>query len=168
MKSQVEIKIRNWSKEDFLTVKNILLTTWKEAYSFIPEKDILNHFDEFYSEPKLIEILEDPFSEGIIAEIDTKPAGWMKLYEDKINKKFYVSSLYVLPDFQGFSLGKKLLFESYTIGKQKTYDRVWLGVMKQNVKALEWYQKLGFEFIEEEPFMMGSTQVMHLIGYKII
>ena len=168
MKSLTEVTLRNWSKEDFETVKNILLTTWKDTYSFIPLDDILSHFEKYYSENKLIEILEDPFSKGIIAEVHSIPAGWMKLFEDKINKRLYVSSLYVLPDFQGFGIGKKLLNESYTIAKQKTYDRVWLGVMKDNVKSLEWYKHIGFVFTEEEPFKMGSTEIMHLIGYKII
>lgn len=168
MKSQAEIKIRNWTSEDFPIVKNILLTTWKNTYIFIPEDDILIHFDKYYSEDRLIEILNDPFSKGIIAEVNSVPAGWLKLFEDHINKKFFISSLYVLPEFQGFGLGKKLLNEAYSIAKQKQFSKVWLGVMKQNVKALEWYQNLGFIFGEEEPFQMGLTEVMHLIGYKII
>jgi len=168
MKSQAEITIRNWTREDFSIVKNILLTTWKNTYIFIPEEDILTHFEKHYSEDRLIEILNDPFSKGIIAEVNSVPAGWLKLFEDHINKKFFVSSLYVLPDYQGFGLGKKLLNEAYRIAKEKQFSKVWLGVMKQNVRSLEWYQKLGFIFDEEEPFQMGSTQVMHLIGYKVI
>lgn len=168
MKSQAEIKIRNWTKEDFPIVKNILLTTWKNTYTFIPEEDILTHFEKHYSEDRLIEILNDPFSKGIIAEVNSVPVGWLKLFEDIINKKFFVSSLYVLPEFQGFGLGKKLLNEAYSIAKEKQFNRVWLGVMKQNLKSLEWYQNLGFIFGEEEPFQMGSTEVMHLIGYKVI
>jgi ribosomal protein S18 acetylase RimI-like enzyme len=168
MKSQVEITIRNWKKEDFKTVKEILLTTWKDTYSFIPEQDILIHFEKFYSEPNLIEILDDPFSKGLLAEIESKSVGWMKLFEDQINKRLYVSSLYVLPGFQGYGIGKKLLNVAYSIAKQKHYDRVWLGVMSKNVKALEWYKNIGFVFVEEDPFQMGSTQVMHLIGYKLI
>lgn len=168
MKSQAEITIRSWTRDDFSIVKNILLTTWENTYTFIPEDDILSHFEKHYSEDRLIEILNDPFSKGIIAEVNSVPSGWLKLFEDHINKKFYVSSLYVLPEFQGFGLGKKLLNESYRIAKEKQYCKVWLGVMKQNVKSLEWYQNLGFIFNEEEPFQMGSTQVMHLIGYKTI
>jgi len=168
MKSQAEIAIRNWTREDFSIVKNILLTTWKNTYTFIPEEDILLHFEKHYSEDRLIEILNDPFSNGIIAEVNSVPAGWLKLFEDHINKKFFVSSLYVLPDYQGFGLGKKLLNEAYRIAKEKQFSKVWLGVMKQNVKSLEWYKNLGFIFDEEEPFQMGSTQVMHLIGYKVI
>jgi ribosomal protein S18 acetylase RimI-like enzyme len=168
MKSQVEIKIRNWSKKDFQIVKEILLTTWKDTYSFIPEEDIFMHFEKFYSKQSLIEILDDPFSKGIIAEFNSKPVGWMKLFEDQINKRFYISSLYILPDFQGFGIGKKLLNEAYGFAKQKHYNKVWLGVMTKNIKALEWYKNIGFVFIEEEPFQMGKTQVAHLIGYKII
>jgi diamine N-acetyltransferase len=168
MKSLTEITIRNWTREDFSIVKNILLTTWKNTYTFIPEEDILSHFEKHYSEDRLIEILNDPFSKGIIAEVNSVPAGWLKLFEDHINKKFFISSLYVLPEYQGFGLGKKLLNEAYRIAKEKQFSRVWLGVMKQNVRSLEWYQNLGFIFDEEEPFQMGSTQVMHLIGYKVI
>ncbi len=168
MKSQAKITIRNWAKEDFPIVKNILLTTWKDTYSFIPEKDILSHFEKFYSQDELIEILNDPFSQGIIAYVDSVPAGWMKLFEDHVNKKYFISSLYVLPEFQGFGLGNKLLNEAYSIAEEKKINKVWLGVMKQNFKALEWYKKLGFIFVEEEPFQMGSTEVMHLIGYKSI
>jgi ribosomal protein S18 acetylase RimI-like enzyme len=168
MKSQAEIKIRNWTREDFSIVKNILLTTWKNTYTFIPEEDILTHFEKFYSEDRLIEILVDPFSKGIIAEVNSVPAGWLKLFEDHINKRFFVSSLYVLPEYQGFGLGKKLLNEAYRIAKEKHFLKVWLGVMKQNLKSLDWYKNLGFVFDEEEPFQMGSTEVMHLIGYKII
>lgn len=168
MKSQVDITIRNWTKEDFSIVKEILLKTWRDTYSFIPLSDIETYFNNYYSTKRLVEIIDDPFSIGILAEINQVPVGWMKLFEDYINKKFFVSSLYVLPEFQGFGLGKKLLNEAYRIAKEKQFKKVWLGVMKQNVKSLEWYNKLGFNFVEEEPFKMGSTEVMHLIGYKVI
>ncbi|MBK7629724.1 MAG: GNAT family N-acetyltransferase [Ignavibacteriales bacterium] len=168
MKSQAEISFRNWTKEDFNIVKNILLTTWKDAYSFIPEADILFHFDNFYNHDRLIEMINDPFTKGIIADVNAIPAGWMKVFENTIDKKIFVSSLYVLPKYQGFGLGKKLLNEAYRIAKEKHFNKVWLGVMEQNIKSLDWYRNLGFVFDEEEPFQMGSTEVMHLIGYKII
>lgn len=167
-KSNAKIQIRQWTIDDFSVVKNILLFTWKDTYSFIPETDLIQHFNNFYNNDKLLELLDDPFSSGIIAEVNNVPAGWMKLFEDHLNKKFFVSSLYVLPEFQGFGLGRKLLDEAYSIARKKNFNKVWLGVMKQNIRALDWYKNLGFIFVEEEPFQMGSTQVMHLIGYKII
>ncbi len=40
--------------------------------------------------------------------------------------------------------------------------------MSDNVTALSWYAKLGFNFVEEAPLTMGKTTVMHRIGYRII
>lgn len=168
MKTSTEITLRNWTKEDFQTVRNILLVTWKDAYYFIPEKDILTHLENYYSEPKLLDLFNDHFVKGILAEKENKPVGWMKLFDDKLNKKFFISSLYVLPEFQGYGIGKKLLLEAETIAAKLNYDKLWLGVMKENIKALEWYKKIGFQFDEEELFKMGDTKVLHFIGYKFI
>lgn len=166
MKSLTQIYLRSWNKKDFTTVRNILLKTWKYTYTFIPEKDIIAHLNNFYSIEKLNALLNDPHSVGIIAEVKNIPSGWMKLFEDKSNNKFFISSLYVLPEFQGFGIGKKLLDEAYRIALSKNLKEVWLGVMEQNKKAVEWYQNLGYNFSLREPFRMGSTEVQHLIGSK--
>jgi diamine N-acetyltransferase len=166
MKSPDKINLRDWLRDDFKSVKNILLTTWRSTYTFIPEEDILYHYEKFYCDTELEKLFISKFVKGIIAEVNSIPAGWMKLYEIVEENRFYISSLYILPQHQGIGLGKKLLSRAYNIAKKKNYDNIWLGVMKQNKRALEWYQEHGFVFIEEEPFQMGKTNVIHLIGYK--
>jgi len=168
MKTSTELTLRNWTKEDFQTVRNILLVTWKDAYHFIPEKDIITHLDNFYSETKLLELFNDHKTNGILAEIENKSVGWMKLFDDQLAEKFFISSLYVLPEFQGYGIGRKLLLKAEETASKLKHDKVWLGVMKDNVKTLEWYRKIGFQFVEEEPFKMGETEVLHLIGYKTL
>ena len=168
MKSPIEINLRNWTTNDFQTVRNILLVTWKDAYPFIPEKDIIIHLENYYSETKLLEFFNDLCVKGILAEIETEPVGWMKLYDDQLADKYFISSLYVLPEFQGYGIGKKLLLKADEVAAKLKYEKVWLCVMKENIKALEWYIKIGFQFVEEEPFKMGDTEVLHLIGYKIL
>lgn len=168
MKPTPEIILQDWSKEDFSAVKNILLVTWKVAYHFIPEKDITAHIENYYSETKLNELYHNPDVKGILAKLKNKPVGWMKLFEDQLARKFYISSLYVLPGKQGMGIGKKLLDRAVKIAIKKKYNRMWLGVMSKNIPALKWYKKLDFTFVEEQPFKMGQTEVMHLIGYKII
>jgi len=168
MKNSTEITLRNWTEEDFQTVRNILLVTWKDAYHFIPEKDIIIHLDNFYSETKLLELFNDHRTNGILAEIENKPVGWMKLFDNQLAEKFFISSLYVLPGFQGYGIGRKLLLKAEETASKLKHDKVWLGVMKDNVKTLEWYRRIGFQFVEEEPFKMGKTEVLHLIGYKTL
>jgi len=168
MKTSTEIILRNWTREDFQTVRNILLVTWKDAYHFIPEKDIITHLENYYSQAKLLELFNNHMVKGILADLENNSVGWMKLFNDEMVDKFFISSLYILPEFQGYGIGGKLLFKAEETAKKLKHDKVWLGVMKDNIKALEWYKKIGFQFIEEEPFKMGNTEVLHLIGYKIL
>lgn len=163
-----EIKIRKWMKSDFKSVRKILLQTWLKTYSFIPEKDLHIHFEKFYNEAKLNILYTDPYTQCFISELNGTPAGWMKLLNNVSQKRFYVSSLYVLPEFQGFGIGKALMNKADETARSKNYDRIWIGVMSENKRALNWYTKQGFIFPEEEPFQMGNTTVMHLIGYKLI
>src|SRR4030066_2271958 len=97
MHTSTEIILRSWTKEDFQTVRNILLVTWKDAYHFIHEKYIITHLENYYSETKLLELFNNNFVKGIFAEIENKSVGWMKLFDDDLAKRFYISSLYVLP-----------------------------------------------------------------------
>lgn len=168
MKLKSRITIRNWTEKDFSCVKDILLTTWKSTYTFLPESDILIHLNKFYSDEKLKELFVNPYIFGLVIEVESQPAGWMKLYENKSENRFYISSLYILPEFQMMGLGKQFLLKAIEIALNKNYGKIWLGVMKENLNALNWYEKHEFNFIEEEPFQMGSTSVSHLIGYKII
>lgn len=137
MKARTEIILRNWTREDFPIVKNILITTWKDTYTFIPVEDILQHYEKFYGYNELEKLFCSEYAEGIIAEANSNPAGWMKLYELVEENRFYISSLYILPQYQGIGMGKKLLSRAYDTAKKKKYDNVWLGVMKQNKRALE-------------------------------
>ena len=168
MKTSADIILRYWKKEDFQSVRNILLVTWKDAYHFIPEKDIITHLENYYSEAKLLELFNNHLVKGILTDIENKSVGWMKLFNDDLSEKFFISSLYVLPEFQGYGIGGKLLFKAEESAAKLKHDKVWLGVMKDNIKALEWYRKIGFQFVEEEPFKMGETEVLHLIGYKLV
>lgn len=162
------ILIRYWSEKDFSAVRKILLETWLNTYTFIPEEDIRFHLEKFHKIEKLQQLYIDSDTNCFMAEINENPIGWMKLYNNENQKRFYVSSLYVLPDNQRFGIGRKFLEVAESLAGKMNYDRIWLGVMKDNIKALNWYKKIGFSFIEEEPFQMGKTIVIHLIGYKLI
>lgn len=142
------ILIKDWSEKDFSAVRKILLETWLNTYTFIPEEDIRFHLEKFYTIEKFQQLYSDSNTNGFMAEVNENPIGWMKSYNNEDKKRFYVSSLYVLPDYQGFGIGRKFLEVAESLASKMNYDRIWLGVMKDNIKALYWYNKIGFYFIE--------------------
>jgi hypothetical protein len=98
--------------------------------------------------------------------LDDTIAGYARLLFNGDENRLYVSSLYLLPEFEGKGIGTKLLERGEGYAAEKGLDELWIGVMVKNRQALVFYRKVGFLFVREEPFTMGKTTVSHLIGYK--
>ncbi len=163
------IVIRSWQKSDLASVRRITWESWISTYlSFIPESDLKSYFDIHYTEESLLSMFDDPSMHGFIAEMDGQVAGYARLFFNRDENRLYVSSLYFLPDFQGQGMGSRLLEAAEGYAREKGLDELWIGVMVKNRRALDFYRKVGFQFVREEPFTMGKTTVSHLIGYKRI
>jgi len=163
----MKISIRRWQKSDLGSIRRITWQSWISTYSsFIPESDLASYFDIHYTEPSLLSMFDDPSMHGFVAETDDHIAGYARLFFNRDENRLYVSSLYLLPEFQGQDIGTKLLEAAEGDAAEKGLDELWIGVMVKNRQALLFYRKVGFLFVREEPFTMGKTTVSHLIGYK--
>jgi len=161
--------IREWTQEDLAAVRHITWETWVATYSsFIPMEDLRGYCDEYYSIDALAELMVSPSFHGLLAIEDGVPAGYAKVKYNSEEQRCYLSSLYILPAFQGRGIGSRLLAAGEEIAGTFGVGEIWLGVMVQNTNALAWYKKIGFTFVEEAPFTMGKTTVTHLIGYRAI
>ena len=161
------IVIRRWQKTDLESIRRITWHSWISAYSsFIPENDLRSYFDIHYTEASFLSMFDDPFMHGFIAETNDQIAGYARLFFNQDENRLYVPSLYLLPEFQGQDIGRRLLEAAEGYAAEKRLDELWIGVMVKNRQALDFYRKVGFQFVREEPFTMGKTTVSHLIGYK--
>ena len=161
--------MRPWAEDDLVTVQEITWLTWLDTYSsFIPVEDLKVYFDEHYCLRALNELLHDERVDGFVAKVGRDIAGYEKNMFRGDEGRYYVSSLYILPGFQGLGLGRDLLSLAEGRAFEHKLDRIWLGVMVENESALKWYKKKGFDFVEELPFSMGKTTVSHVIGYRLI
>jgi ribosomal protein S18 acetylase RimI-like enzyme len=60
--------------------------------------------------------------------------------------KFYLDQLFVAPQYQGRSLGRKLL----AFARTQLPDEIYLRCAEGNVKAWRWYEREGFLFEKQE------------------
>ncbi len=165
--NEIKVKYRLWMENDFYQIINILEKSWDAAYSsFIPKEDLDFYLQKTYSYEKLKELLQNSDIIGYAAEVEKSCAGWLKLTINNNENRFYISSIYVHPEYQGLQIGKSLMNIAYSTAIEKGFNEIWIGVMEQNIKALEWYKKIGFEFNESLPFSMGRTSINHFIGVK--
>ena len=161
------IIIRPWLKTDMENLRRITWLSWIAAYSsFIPENDLRAYFDIYYDRGAFSTLFIDSSAHGFIAEVDGCAAGYARTLFNREENRLYLTALYLLPDFQGRGIGKRLMkaVEEHATGRH--IGEILVGVMVQNSRALGFYEKAGFRFIREEPFTMGKTTVSHLLGYK--
>ncbi|MEW5799823.1 MAG: GNAT family N-acetyltransferase [Bacteroidota bacterium] len=160
---------REWNMDDTAATQKVLLNTWIASYAdFIPMKDIHWYFNNYYSDINFARLHDDPNVWSFVAEVKSHVVGYARGKVNQEQNRFYLESLYVLPEFQGQGIGTELLKMVELKAKELQYFEIWLGVMVQNIPSLEWYKKLGFQFVEESPFQMGKTSVNHLIGFRVI
>jgi len=163
------ITLRPWQRSDLASIRRITWESWISTYlDFIPEDDLKSYFDLHYTEESLLSLFDDPSMQGFVAATDGRAVGYARLFFSSDENRLYVSSLYLLPEFEGQRIGSRLIEAAEGCATEKGLDELWIGVMVKNRKALDFYKKVGFHFVREEPFTMGKTTVAHLIGYKRI
>ncbi len=161
--------IHPWRKSDLRAVRRITWRSWQDAYAaFIPAADLKAYFETRYAPSALQAIYADPFVDGFIGTAGEEPAGYIRTRYVREETRFYVTSLYILPEHQGRGLGERLLAAAEDCGRRHGVNAVWLGVMSRNVRALTWYRRRGFRFVRKEPFTMAGTTVEHRLGYRKI
>ncbi len=168
----MNLNFREWQfpsedKNDFDIVRDILYKTWLTTYSkIVPPEDLKTFLDLTCSDEKLLKLYNDSNIKGIIAEADGKPVGWLRTNINSKKNKFYINQIYVLKEYQGKGIGKKLIQIAEKEASRNNYDKIWLGVMTENIPSVEWYKSIGFTFVKEIPFTMVNTTINHLFGWK--
>lgn len=77
---------------------------------------------------------------------DGKIVGWMTIGMESWNNRLRVHELLVFEQYRGMGLGKMLLDKAKQVARQKKCRAIILETQTNNVSAIEFYLKQGFEF----------------------
>ena len=140
------------------------VTTFYEAYFELDESsDLANYVLESFSPAQIENELNDTNSTFFIAELNGKAVGYAKLREnsevDCLNNENAVElhRIYILERAKGRGVGVGLMNRCFETARAKGYEMIWLGVWEQNISAIKFYEKLGFEKIGKIQFPYGET-----------
>ncbi len=162
-------QVRHWCRQDLSSIREVAWETWTSAYGeFIPEADRRDFHNSYYALDKLQNLYDTKIVDGCVAVVNDHIVGYSKTHWNEQRREFFITSLYVLPEFQKLKLGKQMLEYGIGVAQKLGTDRVWLGVMVENKPSIQWYVRQGFVFLETKPFTIGNTTIDDLIGYKLI
>ncbi|CAN7574743.1 GNAT family N-acetyltransferase [Pseudoxanthomonas sp. LjRoot143] len=96
---------------------------------------------------------EHPSAEVVIAEADGVPAGFalfFRSFSTFLGKPgLYLEDLFVLPDYRGLGLGKRLMVHLAQLAVSRGYGRFEWSVLDWNEPAIRFYRSLGAIGLDE-------------------
>jgi N-acetylglutamate synthase-like GNAT family acetyltransferase len=152
------LHIREASKNDIATIRQIATITWPDAYGTYISKEQLDYMlDMMYSGDSL----EDQMNKGhqfFMAEHNSEAIGFASVSKEEDNA-CKLNKLYVLPTAQKTGAGKALLFKTIDYARSLAASCVYLQVNKQN-NAQQFYSKHGFTIREASILEIGGGYIM--------
>jgi GNAT superfamily N-acetyltransferase len=149
------------TSSDYKIIQEIAHQTWPETYGAILSKEQLDFMlNSFYS---VAALNDDVVSKGhhfLLAKEDNIVLGFAS-YEHNYqrNNRTRIHKIYVLPQAQGKGIGNMLIGHIEKLAIENHSVTLSLNVNRFN-KAYTFYQKKGFEVIEEVDIEIGHGYLM--------
>lgn len=159
----MNLSIRHATIADAELVADISRQTFYDTFASVNSKEDMDIFLNLqFTKGRLMLEVGAPDNIFLLAYSNQEIAGYVKLRDTRhpttLNSKnaFEIARLYALTPFIGKGVGDFLMQQSLKLAKKERKDTVWLGVWKENARALKFYRKWGFEIFDECDFILGN------------
>lgn len=159
----VNVTVRPATRTDVPAVRRVAERAWRAAHEPLVGSDAVDAFlAEFYDADSFRERLTrddrhlrvavhaDPGDEAGGADaVDGDVVGYtLSLPDDDDPAVFHLAHVYVAPDRWGEGVGRRLLADVETLAREAGADRLRLGVLAGNDRAVSFYERAGFERVD--------------------
>ncbi len=159
----MSLEVRYATAKDAALIADISRETFYETFADQNTKEDMEIFLSVqFTRGRLMLEVGTPGKIFLLAEEGDQVAGYAKLNEGRqplhIGSKntMELARLYVVKSWIGKGVGSVLMNKIIEIATGQGKDMLWLGVWKENTRAIEFYKKWGFEIFDECDFMLGN------------
>lgn len=158
----MNLSIRYGTIKDAELIADISRQTFYETFAAQNSREDMDLFLGLqFTRGRLMLEVGAPENTFLLCYCDNEIAGYVKLRQSRHPKTLgsynalEIARLYAMPNMIGKGIGKLLMQSSMDIALNEKKDTVWLGVWKQNYRAIDFYTKWGFEIFDECDFILG-------------
>jgi GNAT superfamily N-acetyltransferase len=125
------------------------------------QENIDMHMAQYYSPEKIRAELNDPCNTFLLAYDDNRIVGYAKMNEHEkeesrdLEDPVEIERIYSVKECIGKGIGRQLMEKCLAIAREKNKKEIWLGVWEYNHRAIDFYQRWGFEKFGEHNFPVG-------------
>lgn len=161
--ASMDIFLRYATQEDAKLIADLSQQTFYDTFAADnTDADMTKFLGEQFTKGRLMLEVGQPENNFLLAYSGDEVAGYLKLREGKKLKELEgvktmeIARLYVVTNFIGQGIGKRLMQTAIDIALEKQNEVVWLGVWERNHRAINFYRSWGFEKFGECDFLLGD------------
>lgn len=141
-------------------LRELGIVGWETTYAdFVLPHNRQAYLDgHFWSLDRLSEIIQHPESLTLVAEIDSRVAGFLTL-EPVEGRQVELTRLYVDPSVRRGGIGKALLSHARDAATASGAREMLVNVFADNHIGRAFYEREGFQLLRLEPTQVGDQQV---------
>ncbi|MCC6691187.1 MAG: GNAT family N-acetyltransferase [Bacteroidia bacterium] len=154
----MNLQFKKAESSDTSAISLLAQSIWKKYYPSIISLNQINYMlDKMYT-PEAIQHQIKEGQEFTLVYANKKLCGYLAM-SVKNKKKFFLNKFYVDADLHGKGIGKHLF--DYVITQLKNPTSIELTVNRKNIKAINFYFKLGFTINRVADFDIGNGFFMN-------
>jgi diamine N-acetyltransferase len=123
-------------------------------------ENLQNYLEEKFNEKQISDEILTPKTIFLLVELENEMIGYAKmrvnLVENPDSTSLEIERIYISKNYHGQKYGAMLMQKCIEVALENQYESLWLGVWEHNPKAINFYQKWGFEVFGEHIFQLGD------------
>ena len=156
------IRINACNLRDVSKLQEIGRKTFYETYKDnVSKKQIIDYLKNSFSYKQIVKDIKDKDSRLFLVQYNNKLIGYIKLNFTQLpdlGDALEIERMYLLKEYKGKHIGKKLMEKSIALAKANKSNYVWLGVWEKNTDAIRFYKKCGFRKYGAHLFNLGKEK----------
>ncbi len=165
MTTEPRIDIRRAVPADALPLASFACAAFEEAFAADnTARNMASYTGTAFGEAVQRREIDNASIDTLVAVADGTIVGYVQLWWEAPpafvpgDVPVEVRRLYVGAAWHGTGLARRLMAAAAAAASERSADVVWLGVWEHNAKARRFYEKLGFEIVGTQSFMLGSDR----------
>ena len=157
------ISVKEATVNDAEVIGKLSSETFFETYSWYNTPENMKEYTQKHFS---VEKTKSDFTEAnthfFLANLKDEVIGYAKLrvfeHPEELNGKRHIEieRIYVQKKHQDKKAGYAIIKKCIDFSREKSYEVIWLGVWEQNLKALKFYERVGFEKFGVHMFQLGN------------
>jgi diamine N-acetyltransferase len=150
--------------EQIVVIRELAFRIWKEYYPAILHHDQIDYMlARMYDKG----VIAAEMTRGVVWKISirnseavSEAVGFMAYEREPRDRRVKLHKLYLLPELHGLGFGRTMIEDVQRDASRWGASHVYLQVNKRNVRAIQAYQRAGFEMGESIVADIGGGYVM--------